>query len=117
EEVNHFDYVPEDWVHIEELKATYPNVADEIKANKRYKYEIDTNLLSQPDELIQVRHFYHKKTKWLPEGAHIVYCDDVILEYKNLEYNHGKLPLIVDRDIEIEHELFGRPKLTNIEQM
>lgn len=115
--VNHFDYVPEEWVHIEELKKMYPKVASEIKANKRYQYDIETSMLSQPDEMIQVRHFYHKKTKWLPEGAHIIYCDDVILEWRNLEYNHGDLPLIIDRDIEIEHELFGRPKITNIEQM
>lgn len=113
--VNYFDYVPE-WVNIHELKKTYPKKAGKIKKNEKYYYDFEQNLVSIPDDMIEVKHFYHKKTKWLPEGAHIIWCDDCILEWKNLEYNHGKLPLVIDRDIKIEQELFGRPKITNIEQ-
>ena len=113
--VDHIDYVP-DWTNIHELKAEYPKAANEIQQNKRKSYDFEENIISIPDDMIQVRHFFHKKTKWLPEGAHIIYTDDVILSWKNLEYKHGELPITVDRDIKIDKELFGRPKISNIEQ-
>jgi hypothetical protein len=113
--VDHFDYVP-DWLHIDEVKAIYPKKAAEIHQNVKPFMDFEENLISYPENIIQVKHFYHRKTKYLPEGAHIIYTDDVILEWKSLEYNHGELPLVVDRDIEIEKELFGRPKISNIEQ-
>lgn len=112
--VNHFDWST--WKNIHELKAMYPKKASEIKENERSYLDFEENMISVPSDMVNVRHFFHKKTKWLPGGAHIVYTDDVILEFNALPYNHGELPLIVDRDIIIEKELFGRPKISNIEQ-
>lgn len=115
DKVDHIDFVP-DWVNIHELKAMYPKHAAKIQQNSRNFYDFEENLVSTPSDQVQVKHFYHRKTKWLPEGAHIIYTDDVILEWNDLPYKHGELPLVVDRDIEIEKELFGRPKISNIEQ-
>lgn len=116
ENVDHFDYVPDEWLSATELKKRYPEHASKIKPNQRRYYDFDQSIISVPDDMVQIRHFFHRKTDHLPEGAHIIYTDDVILEWNPLPFNHGELPLVVDRDIEIEKELYGRPKITNIEQ-
>lgn len=113
--VDYIHYTP-DWMHIDEVKAMYPECKDKIQQNKRQLYDFEENVISTPENMIQVRHFIHKKTKWLPEGAYIKYTDDVVLSWEPLKYAHGELPFVVDRDIEIEKELFGRPKISNIEQ-
>lgn len=115
DKVKHYDEV--EWVNIHELKADYPNIADDIKENQRNYYDYSTNEISKPADMVMVRHFYHPPTKHLPQGAYVKYTDSAILEWTAYPYDHGNLPCIVDRDIEIENELFGRPSITQIEQM
>jgi len=111
--VNHIDEI--EWVNIHELQADYPNV--EIKENQRTYFDYTTTELNRPTDMIMVRHFYHKPTKHHPMGEYIKYCDSVILERTKYPYKHKRLPFIVDKDVEIEHELFGRPAIHQIEQM
>jgi len=110
--VNHVDIV--EWIHIEELKARFPN--KDIQPNKRMYYDYDSFEISMPEDMVMVRHFYHPPTDF-QKGEYIYYCDSAILERTAYPYNHGKLPFIVDRDISIEDELWGRPRITQIEQM
>lgn len=112
--VNHIDVL--DWTNIHELRADYPNLKDQIQPNNMMRYDVQTNEISQPEHMVPVRKFYHKPTKHLPEGAYIKYTDDVILEWTAYPYNHGELPIVVDRDIIIDGELWGRPKISNIDQ-
>jgi hypothetical protein len=112
------DYVHEiDWVHLEELKAKYPNKAHKIHENDRSRLDFEELELSKPKDMVMVRTFYHRKTRFLPEGACIVYTDDVILEDKPYPYKHGKLPYVVDKDIDIYGELWGRSFISQIESM
>lgn len=110
--VSHVDMV--EWVHIEELKAEYPN--KKIEPNQRMYYDYDTYEIKMPEDMVMVRHFYHPPTKFFA-GEYIKYCDSAILKRTKYPYNHGKLPFIVDKDIEIEDELWGRPSIGQIEQM
>lgn len=114
-DVEHIDEI--EWVHIAELKAEYPNLAKHITENQRNYYNYSTNEITKPADMIMVRHFYHKPTKHLPQGAYIKYVDDAILEQSSYPFNHGELPFIVDTDIEIENEIWGRPRIGQIEQM
>ncbi len=116
EDIDHIDII--EWVHIEELKKMYPNKANEIKENAhRFYYDYDAGELGKPVHMVQVRHFYHKKTDFLPEGAYIKYTDDVILEEMELPYDDGELPIVIDRDIAVYREIWGRSFLSNIEQL
>jgi len=112
------DYLHEaEWVNIHELKAEHPDKAILMKDNKRVYWNFNTNEMTKPAEMIMVRHFYHRPTKFTA-GCYIKYTDDCILEWKQeYPYKHGMLPFIVDRDIEIENELWGRPSIGQIEQM
>ena len=110
--VNHVDLI--EWISIDELKAEYPN--KNIEPNQRHYYDYDTYEVSMPEDMVMVRHFYHPPTKFF-KGEYIKCCDSAILERTAYPYNHGKLPIIVDKDIEIEDELWGRPSVGQIEQM
>lgn len=112
------DYTHEvEWLPLEEAKARYPKSANDIMENVRQLYNWDTTEISHPKNMIMVRHFWHKPTKYLPEGAYIIYCDDAILQNSAFPYDHGKLPFVPQTDIDVYSELWGRPFITNIEQM
>jgi len=113
--LNEIEYI--EWVHIEELKRKYPHAAELIKENKREFYDFELTEISRPANMIMVRHYFHKKTQYLPEGAEIIYCDDAILSHKNLRYDDGELPFVQDTDIKPYNEFWGRSFIFNIEQM
>jgi len=112
------DYIDEvDWEHSAKLKMDYPNKKKDIKDNQRNYYNYSTHEVSKPKDLIMVRHFWHKPTKYLPQGAYIKYTDDVILEWNDFPYTHANLPYVFDDDMDVERELWARPAISQIEQM
>lgn len=113
--VNNIDEV--EWENIDKVKADYSKKAKDIKENSRNYYNYSTHEVSRPRDMIMVRYFWHKPTKYLPEGAFITYTDDVILEWIDFPYNHGKLPYVFDDDMDVERELWARPAISQIEQM
>lgn len=115
--ITHVDEI--EWVNIYELKEEYKNKADLIDENTRFYMDTDSMIASVPKDKVQVRHFYHPPTKFLPEGAYIKYCDGCILESTAYKDNHGQFPFIEDFDIGLEDEerLFGLPRISQIEQM
>jgi hypothetical protein len=114
-DVNHIEYGK--WFDIDEVRADYPKLASEIKENQRHYFDYELSETSRPDRQVFVRYFFHKPTKHLPNGEFIKYTDDVILERGKFPYEHGELPFIVDTDIDIYGELWGRSFIMNIEQM
>ena len=115
EEVNHYDYL--EWINIHELKHEYPKFKDTIGTNEKLMWDMETGDVSIPDHLVAVRTFYHKPTKWLSEGAIIKYTDTAILEWDPYPYTKlDGLNLVIDREIKIEDELWGRPSIMMIEQ-
>ena len=112
------DYLDEtQWMPLEEAKARWPKKKNEILENVRQLYNWDTTEISQPKNMVMVRTFWHKPTKFLPEGAKVIYTDDTILENGDFPYEHGMLPFIPQTDIDVYSEFWGRPFITNIEQM
>lgn len=116
EEVNNITVL--DWVHMDDLKAEYPEFAERIKEQEDYYfYDTSDYGIKKRKNHIAVFTFYHKKTKFLPEGAQVKFIHDAILEEGPLPYSHGKLPVVFDTDIDVPDELHGRPFLTNIAQL
>jgi hypothetical protein len=107
-----------EWKHVEEVKADYPRKAKELDSvNNRARYDLHRNSYTVPDDMVMVRCFWHKPTKHLPKGAKIKYCDQTILEWEDFPYADGKLPFVLDVDVEIPGEVLGRSFLTNVEQL
>lgn len=115
DEMDHITKI--DYHHVDELKAMYPDKADEITENTRQIYDFDSAELIRPKFLILTSTFYHRPTKFFPEGAKIVFCDDIILEWTDFPYEDGLLPCVPSTDIDVYGEFWGRSFISNIEQM
>lgn len=105
------------WENKYEMQAQYPKVADALEGGEDFLYESETNEMNIPKDRVAKRVFYHKRTKYLPEGAMIIYTRSAILEWKKYPFKDDELPLVPDRDIVIPDELWGRSFIDNIEQM
>ena len=79
-------------------------------------WDMSASDLSVPENMVMVRTFWHKPTKHFPEGAKIIYCEDLILDWSDFPYQDKELPFVEDRDIECVDEFWGRPFIINIEQ-
>ena len=106
-----------DFIQKEKVQADYPKCKNLISDNQRNIYDFDSGELTKPSRTVVVRTFYHRPTRYLPEGAKIVYCDDCILSWESFPYNHGMLPCVPDTDIDVYGEFWGRSFIMNIEQM
>jgi len=116
EEVNHITVM--DWKHVDELKVEYPEHANDIvETDDFFFYDSSDFGIKKRKNHVAVFTFYHKKTKFMSEGARVVYTQSAILEDGPLPYSHGKLPCVFDTDIDVPDELHGRPFLTNIAQL
>jgi len=114
-DVDYFHFT--EWVDIDQLKADYPAKREEIKENGRQRFDFELMEVTYPKRKVMVRTFYHRKTKYLPDGAYIKYTDDVILENEAYPYDDGELPIVWDGDINVYGELWPRSFIGNIEQM
>jgi hypothetical protein len=118
-EVDHLDDI--EWMHIDEVKARWPNKKDKIEKNERTYFSYEQQDTFIPDDLIMVRTFWHRPTKFHKKGDKIVYCDSCILEGFNegfpYKFEPAQLPYIPDWDIEVPNEFWARPFLVNIEQL
>jgi hypothetical protein len=91
------------YVDKDELEEDYPEAKhytsqsihqDIYEAMIREALEIDRNEIA-------VYEFYHKKTKYLPNGKYIKFIDGVILEESDCPYEHGDFPWVRYTDIEV----------------
>lgn len=115
EDVDEVDQI--DFINKWELKKMYPKKADKIDCDDSDYMGIKDEYMGYSEDNVSVKTFYHRKTKWLPKGAKIVWVKDAILSWEDFPYEHGELPYIYDRDIEIHGDLWGRSFISNIERL
>lgn len=92
----------------ETLKKDYPDKVSKLKSTPNVK-SFDSDDLSEHflEEDTVVYEFYHKKTKYCPKGYYVKFTKDCILEYSELPFSHGNLPLIRFTDMDIPEQLNG----------
>jgi hypothetical protein len=117
EKCNEFTMI--EYVHRKELAAEYPKHAADLETATcdDFRYDLDTMEIYKSDNMLRKATFWHKKTKYLPQGAKIVFVNDKILEITAHPLKEGELPLKVDYDIKVAREPYGRSFISNIEQM
>jgi hypothetical protein len=103
------------WEYTDALKREYPSKAGQIKStdmSSYYDFEKmeETSLRGQT----LVVYFYHKKTKFMPDGFEAKFCGDVLLKKSALSYKHGMLPCVRLIDIENEDEQHGESLLDKV---
>ena len=92
----------------ETLKKMYPKKADKLKRTQDVK-SFDADDLTEHflEEETVYYEFYHKKTKYCPNGYYVKFTDDCILEMKDLPFSHGELPFVRITDMDIPEQLNG----------
>jgi hypothetical protein len=105
-----------EWVHVDELKADYPDKDISPTDSIYHSY------FSAEERLDWVNHcmvvtYYHKPNRFLPNGKMVKFTPGAVLESTDFPYSHGKLPFIFDTDIDVQGELTGRPFVANIEKL
>ena len=107
-----------DYEYTEKLKRDYPDKAENIKPNKASTYyDFETLDVKSLEGKSAVITFYHKKTKYLPQGFECKFSDDVVLKKGALIYNHGSLPCVRFVDMQHEEELSGVSQIDKIKAM
>lgn len=109
EHVTEFEYV-----NIEEVKADYPDMQHEITEFKGMKFDPESLQEKRAQNEVIVHEFWHRPTKNLPNGAKVVFTDDVVLEVEDFPYEHRQLPHNRLTDIDIPDELPARSFITQI---
>lgn len=106
------------WRKIEELKVDYPSIKDDdisdMSESDADYVNIKSNYTENREGEVIVKTFYHRKTKYLPDGALIKYTHDYILEMGPLPYDDGELPCEISTDIDVYQTLWGKPLVDKI---
>lgn len=104
-----------EFVNVDDLKADYPNLADQIKPEKdEQTYDYETLSVKKAQNECVVYHFYHKKTGRISGGKHVKFIKSLILENTDLGLDHGKLPCVRLSDIDIPNERHGVSFFRNV---
>lgn len=109
-----------EWVHTDELKAEYPDRADDIEATDgSYHQYYDMSNRGEYEYHALVLKYYFRPNRFLPKGAYIKFTPSCLLEVvlDRYPYNDNQLPIVFDTDIDSQGELTGRPFTANIEKM
>lgn len=90
--------------YVEALKLDYPDKADKIREDsdmRVFNYDkFDEETLSG---MCRKVYFYHKKTKYLPQGYEAIFTSSALLKSGPLSYQHGELP--IERLVDIQNGL------------
>lgn len=107
-----------EFVNLEELKAEY----GELKKEEYHWLDIEGRGYNEVD-MVMKHTFYHRPTKYLPDGEVIIYVEGKICEritnadeVKNYMPD-GELPFVPDFDVEADNGFWAKPFLVNIEQL
>lgn len=90
--------------YVEAVKLDYPEFADKIKEDSDLRvFNYDKFDEETMAGMVRKVHFYHKKTKYMPQGYEACFTMTALLKHGPLTYEHGDLP--IERLIDIENDL------------
>ncbi len=102
-------------VDADELKAQYPEMADQIDPGATsHEYSVDYLTADVNFNEVMVFEIYHRSHKFLDKGRYIKLIPGVVLENTDLGYSHGELPVVRLTNIDLPGELHGASFFQNI---
>lgn len=95
--------------YVEALKMDYPDKADKIREDSDAKmFDYDKMEDYHLPGTCKKIHFYHRRTKYLPQGYEACFTASALLKAGPLSYEHGELPIERLVDIDNDEELPGQ---------
>lgn len=102
----------DDFEYTEAIKREYPDKADKIHQDTDCKvFDYDTMTEVELKGFSRKIHFYHRRTKYLPQGFEACYVNGVLLKMGPLSYEHGELPIERIVDIHNDEEASGQSSI------
>lgn len=107
-----------EWVYTEELKADYPSKASQINSDQKQDYYdlVQMEEINQVGMTMKVT-FFHRKTKYMPQGYECVFTKDCVLKKGPLSYKHGMIPMITLKDGINPKERDGDSSINHVKAM
>ena len=93
---------------VDELKEDYPKSKDKLKRMESQRI-FDTHAMTfrkLRNETFKIK-FYHKKTKYMPDGFEAVFTLEALLESGASKYDHKNLTLVRLTDLDVPHSSHG----------
>lgn len=107
-----------EFVHIDEIKADYPHVGDDLVLGNSSVFETLLRRENYDQNYKMVVHYFRRPNRFLTTGAYYKYCYDAILEGGNkYPYRDNLLPVVYDTDIDLRGKNGGKPFASNIEKL
>lgn len=106
-----------EYLHVDTLKAMYPELAAEIREYKGQRYDPEQYFERKNTRETQMVTLWVQPQEFLPAGLKVVYTEDVILSVEDFPYEDAKLPYIRLTDIDVPNEQYARSFLQVIKQM
>ena len=106
-----------EYMHIEEVKADYPDQAKKIKRSTETRFDYEQFEERRLKSEVPVKTFWHKPTKYLPKGLYIKFTDDVVLEKRDFPCDHGQIPFCRLTDVDVPSTVFARSFISTIRQL
>lgn len=104
--------------YVEALKMDYPDKAADIREDSDAKvFNYDKMEEMSLSGMCKKIHFYHKKTKYLPQGFEACFTSSALLKKGPLSYAHGELPIERLIDIENDEELAGQSFIDKVKSV
>jgi len=107
-----------EWEDCAKIKVDYPDKASSIVPEDKETY-FDFEALSEKTTQNQCRkiHFYHKKTKYMPDGYEACFVKGAILKKGALSYDHGQIPVVPMMDQENPDETNAESFIDHVRSM
>lgn len=113
EKVNYCFVIELDYV--DALKLDYPDKADKIVSDEEARvFDFETMESVVMKGMCRKIHFYHKRTKYLPQGYEACFVNAALLKHGPLSYEHGELPIERLVAVENEEELRGQSSFDKV---
>lgn len=96
------------------LKIDYPDKADKIHEESIELFDYQNMMPREMRGCTIKTYFYHKKTKYLPQGFEAIFTKDVLLKTGPNPYEHGELPIERLIDIHNDEELHGQSMIDKV---
>lgn len=98
--------------YVDELKAEYPEKAEEIKAGEFGPFSFPFTPIK--DNQVTVWEIYHKSTRFLDSGRYIKLTPSCVLENRDIETPDNAIPLVRLTNVDFQDELHGYSIINNL---
>lgn len=102
-----------EWVDIDDIRATWPDLADRIKQDGMFRRFATYNGRALTEKVCK-RTFYYPPDRYVDKGYYCISTESCFLEGGDYPFNHNLLPCIRATDIDVPNEMTGMSKYQDL---